>query len=244
MQDLRQLTPRSHSQFQTEKIAPDAPFWAIGDVHGCYDILAPLLDDLLQTGEHIVLLGDMINKGPQSAAVLRLVKDAYATGQVTALRGNHEELLLRFLDKPRLEAKHLLLYGGDATLNSFGVTGFYHDMALWELSKIRNKLREQMGDIEDWLAACPRVWRSGNVAALHAGADPQQGLDAQPDIVFPWGHPLFHKKNRIDGVWIVHGHQPVPEVTVKSGRIAVETQGYLTGKLSAVRIAKGKIEAR
>lgn len=244
MDPLRHLTTRATKQFQLADIAPDEPFWAIGDVHGCYDLIAPLLDDLLKTGEHIVLLGDMINKGPRSAEVLHLVKQACETRQVTALQGNHEVLFLRFLEKPRVEAKHLLLYGGEDILKSFGVTGLYHDMALWELTKIRNKLREVVGDLEDWLLSCPTSWRSGNVVAMHAGADPFESIDSQPQCVFPWGHPVFQKKTRLDGDWVVHGHHPVSSVTVKNGRIALDTQAHITGHLSAVRIAKGEITPR
>jgi len=133
MQRPRPLKIKSHKSFDPAKIAPEKPFWAIGDVHGRYDLLAPLLDDLLKTPDHIVLLGDMINKGPQSADVLRLVKQACDTGQVTALRGNHEELLIRFIARPRIETKHMLIYGADATLDSFGATGLHGEMALWEM---------------------------------------------------------------------------------------------------------------
>lgn len=243
MQRPQPLKIKSHRTFDADKIAPDAPFWAIGDVHGRYDLLAPLLDDLLKTSEHIVLLGDMINKGPQSADVLRLVKQVCDTGQVTALRGNHEELLIRFIARPRVETKHMLAYGGDATLDSFGATGLHADMALWQMSKIRNLLVDKMGDVADWLQTLPYLYHNGNVAALHAGADPAKPIHDQAKIGFAWGHPYFEKQARRDGVWVVHGHKPVSAIEVKAGRIAINTLADGTGHLSAVRIAKGEIAA-
>lgn len=244
MQLTRPVKVKPHRFFDPASIAPDVPFWAIGDVHGRYDLLAPLLDDLLKTQEQIVLLGDYINKGPQSADVLRLVKQACETGQVVALRGNHEEMLLRFIARPRIETGHMLLYGGDATLDSFGATGLRADMALWEMSKLRNRLVENMGDVAGWLPTCPYLWQSGNVAALHAGADPTLGINDQADIGFAWGHPKFTDQARRDGVWVVHGHKPVDDITVKAGRIAINTQADTSGKLSAVRISRGQIVAR
>lgn len=243
MQAPRAIQIKNHRSFDTANIAPDAPFWAIGDVHGHYDLLAPLLDDLMKTQEQIVLLGDMINKGPQSAAVLRLVKQACDTGRVVALRGNHEDLLMRFIDRPRIETKHMLLYGGSATLDSFGVHGLSNDMALWEMSKIRNRLVEKMGDVADWLPTCPYVWQSGNTVALHAGADPSEGIAVQTAKLFAWGHPQFENHARKDGIWVVHGHRPVTDITVQAGRIAINTCAGATGKLTAVRISKGRIEA-
>jgi serine/threonine protein phosphatase 1 len=227
--------------YRAPDIAPDTPFWAVGDVHGRYDLLAPLLERLLLTDDPIVLVGDYINKGPDSAAVLRLLKQATDTGQVIALRGNHEELLLRYMIRPRVLTDMFLSYGGGATLQSFGIAC---DLPLTDerkMSGVRNQLRDALGELTSWLETLPFLYTSGNVSVLHAGADPQTALAAQFTPLFCWGHPMFHKTARPDGQWIAHGHQPVSAVSVKERRIALDTQADQSGTLSAVHIAHGAV---
>jgi serine/threonine protein phosphatase 1 len=243
MGQFKRLTIGHHKVFKAATLAPAAPFWAVGDVHGRYDLLAPLLDKLLALNEPVVLLGDYINKGPQSADVLRLIKAACATGQVTALRGNHEDLLLRFLERPRIETETMIRFGGIATFESFGVTGLSADLTLKQRSKIRDSLLSAMAELPAWLTTLPYVLQSGNIVAMHAGADPLQPLALQPQAGFAWGHPRFVSTARQDGIWVVHGHHPVPAVEIKNGRISLETQCVETGALSAVRISKGAVES-
>ncbi len=228
--------------FAAPDLAPDAPFWAIGDVHGRYDLLAPLLDKVMGEAEPVVLLGDYINKGPDSAAVLRLIQQATATGQVTALRGNHEQLLLQYLARPRVLTDSFFGLGGLATLHSFGVDCTEPVLDLKQMSRLRNALRTGLGDLEDWLGTLPFFIRSGNVVALHAGADPRMPIESQHTASFCWGHPRFATEGRDDGVWIVHGHQPVGAVSVRQRRIAINTIGDDSGHLSAVRIAPGGLK--
>lgn len=222
-------------------LAPETPFWAIGDVHGRYDLLAPLLERLIGESDPVVLLGDYINKGPDSARVLRLLQQATATGQVIALRGNHEDLLLKYLVRPRILTDTFLGYGGGATLTSFGVSHSQPFEDLREMSRVRNDLREGLGELEDWISHLPYVHRTGNVAALHAGADPQTHIDRQFPPSFCWGHPMFAKAPPKDGLWVIHGHKAVPSVTVKDRRVGMNTLESKSGKISAVRIAVGNL---
>src|SRR6056297_3043779 len=92
-----------------------------------------------------------------------------------------------------------------------------------------------------WLRARPLSWRSGNVWALHAGADPHQPLDSQGDEVLLWGHPAFRRSPRRDGQWVVHGHTIVEHPHTAEGRIAVDTGAYATGRLSAALIECGAV---
>ena len=91
---------------------------AIGDIHGCYDALRALeaAVPILPT-DMVITLGDYVNRGPQSAAVLEWLIARHATGQLIPLRGNHEIMML--------EAKNgggslvdFLSVGGDKTLLS------------------------------------------------------------------------------------------------------------------------------
>ncbi|SFS01561.1 metallophosphoesterase [Yoonia litorea] len=228
--------------YSAPDLAPATPFIAIGDVHGRYDLLAPLLDRALSFNESVVLLGDYIDHGPDSASVLDLVHQATQTGKVIALRGNHEDFLLRYLVQPRVLTQRFFALGGEATLASYGITRTMPVPGPREMSRMRNELREKLGTLEDWLKNLPYVHQTGNVIALHAGADPSTPIEDQFAPSFCWGHPFFRKKARSDGHWVIHGHDPVESITVKSRRIALDTQAYRTGQLSAVRVQPGLIE--
>lgn len=244
MKNDTDLAATKNSPSDLSTLAPDAPFWAIGDVHGCVDLLAPLLRDLMEGPEKIILVGDYINKGPDSAKTLDLLQEATATGQVIALRGNHEDLLLRFLRRPRQFGRSWINYGGLTTLESFGITGLTADANPAEFFEARDALTAALGPQIAWLETLPYVWHSGNVAVLHAGADPDMALEDQVQKAFAWGHPNFHSHHRKDGTWIVHGHRPVQAVRIRNRRIAIDTEAYVSGTLSAVRVSAGSVTVR
>lgn len=231
----------AQTTYPAPDLSPDSPFWAIGDVHGRYDLLAPLLDRLMGGHDPIILLGDYINRGPDSARVLRLLRQATGTGQVIALRGNHEDLLLKYLVRPRVLTDSFLGYGGGATLTSFGVPHTPPLVDQQEMSRVRNGLRDALGDLTDWLGGLPCLYRNGNVAAMHAGADPQTHIDHQFPPAFCWGHPMFDKAPPKEGLWVIHGHKAVPSVTVKDRRVAVNTLAGTGGGVSAVRVGRGSL---
>lgn len=229
---------------ELDSLAPDAPFWAVGDVHGRYDLLMPLLDKLKEDDLPIILLGDYVNKGRQSAQVIAALRHKDHAKRIIALRGNHEEMFLRFLRRPWRTGRAFLRYGGRATLESFGVPDLGPEPELQTLAEARDHIRGSNPKLEVWLSRRPYVWQSGNVAALHAGADPDVALADQPQKGFAWGHANFTRRRRADGTWIVHGHRPVPEVEVLDRRIDIDTEAHKSGRLTAVRISAGRIDVR
>jgi serine/threonine protein phosphatase 1 len=221
--------------------APDRPFVALGDVHGRLDLLEPLLAKAQSMRLPVVMLGDYIDRGPQSAGVLALLRAASTEMDLTCLRGNHEELLLRFLHRPRRTGRPWLRYGGRETLASFGLDHLPQDVTAADLIQARATLIDALGDTVDWLKSLPYLWQSGNIAACHAGADPAQPFDSQPQKPLAWGHPDFGQIARTDGIWCIHGHRIVPDVTIRDGVISIDTGAWQTGRLSAVLIGDGPL---
>jgi serine/threonine protein phosphatase 1 len=88
----------------------------------------------------------------------------------------------------------------------------------------------------DWLKSRPASWQTGNVAVVHAGADPTVPIYDQSVKTLYWGHSDFTKKRRRDGVWVVHGHTIVDAPEILRERIAIDTGAYATGRLSAVHV--------
>lgn len=226
-------------------LAPECPFAAIGDVHGRDDLLAELLARLegeLPAGARLVFLGDYVDRGAQSAAVLRRLRALDAEDRVTCLSGNHEAMMLDFLDDPATAGPRWLRNGGAETLASFGVGDAPAGPGAAAWDALRDGFRAAMGPgLERWLRARPLLWQSGNVAAVHAGADPGRPLAEQRDEALLWGHPDFATTPRTDGTWVVHGHTIVPRPLSDGGRIAVDTGAYATGTLTAALVERGAL---
>jgi serine/threonine protein phosphatase 1 len=245
---MEQLLKRLASMFlfATETpgapLLPEAPFYVIGDIHGRHDLLLTLLAKIADEGDdaEIVCVGDYVDRGEQSMEVLSvLFPDANkAGGKLHCLMGNHEEMMLLFLETPETHGPRWLRNGGLQTLASFGIRGVSEHTNGKALVDARDAMRDVMGvPMEKWLQSLPFYWQSGNVAVVHAGVNPKQPFDCQQPKHFVWGHPDFLKTARSDDVWVVHGHTIVNEPVIQNGRIAIDTGAYATGKLTAAHVS-------
>ncbi|SMR71083.1 serine/threonine protein phosphatase 1 [Aliiroseovarius halocynthiae] len=226
-------------------LAPDQPFLVIGDIHGCFDALCSALDRIASEselmGQPLVFVGDYLDRGPQSSGVLRRLMALQASGErdVICLRGNHEQLLLNFLENPALHAPVWFANGGVEALRSFGIRASKQDMRGDRVLMLSARLKQEMGaDSLAFLQGLPHIWQTGNVAVSHAGADPGKPLDMQEEQVLIWGHPAFTSQPRKDGIWMVHGHTIVPQVVAQDGRISVDTGAFQTGVLPVVSVSR------
>lgn len=226
---------------------PEEPFLAIGDLHGRADLLLEL-DKMIEEnfrGWPVVFLGDYVDRGEESRAVLEMLMPLSPKGSpsVTCLMGNHERMLLDFIENPLQSARRWIQNGGLQTLASFGLSirlDRLKDEAA--MRAIRNQLVDAMGtEMIDWLHTRPLSWQSGNIWAVHAGAKPSEPMEVQRSRYLLWGHPRFEHENRQDGKWIVHGHTIVEVPFARKGRIAVDTGAYATGVLTAAAITPGEV---
>lgn len=228
----RLLSRTAPASGQLAHPAPEGVVSVVGDVHGCARLLRDLLTRL--PGQ-IVLVGDLVDRGEDSRAVLDLVM---ARTDVISLMGNHEEMLLAFLDNPEGAGAAWLRHGGLQTLASYGVSG---DLTSAGLPRLRDGLARAMGDAQiAWLRARPLFHRSGNLAVTHAGADPARPIADQGRALI-WGHPDCGRVTRADGLWIAQGHVVISEPAIRNGVIRVDTGAYAGGPLSAVVLGDGPV---
>lgn len=229
---------------------PVAPVCIIGDLHGMADLLTAMLALIAAqpggpsatTAARIIFTGDLTDRGPGSAAVLATVRRLCQSDPAhhICLMGNHERMLLDFLDTPAKAGKRWIAAGGSDTLISYGITA-RTDAATpaARYTALADALRAALPPgVLDWLRQLPLYWQDGGLAVVHAGADPALPLADQPAAALIWGHPQFHSTPRTDGLWIAHGHVIVPDVQIAQGRIAVDTGAYKTGRLSALWLDK------
>jgi serine/threonine protein phosphatase 1 len=220
---------------------PDDPFFAIGDIHGSTSLLSKILEQIAgakQVNVPIVFMGDYVDRGEDTAGTLdqlyRLSLDR--SRPVVFLRGNHEQMLLDFLDAPETTGAFWLNSGGRHSLASYGLLTMKSEMKPNEFTQLRDRLRAKLGEnIEEWLRSLPLSWQSGNIFLSHAGADPTCGLDAQTSHRLLWGTDSAQSVARSDGIWTVQGHVIVESPTVEQGQVFIDTGAYATRKLTAAR---------
>lgn len=220
---------------------PQAPFYAIGDIHGCLKEMDSLMskieaEDINAT---IVFLGDYIDRGTQSAQILTRLYDLQTTtpDRMICIMGNHERMMLEFIDDPLGRGARWLVNGGIQTLQSFGIKPGKAKPDAEEAMDLADQLEEAMPKgMQSWLRDLPTQWSSGNVHCVHAAMDPTAAPDNQKERHLLWGHREFMTTPREDGECVVFGHVIVPKPDVRDGRIAIDTGAYKSGKLTAVHI--------
>jgi serine/threonine protein phosphatase 1 len=232
---------------------PESPHFIVGDLHGMLDLLEHVLeqiDHVIGTlnlhDPKLVFVGDYIDRGPSSAAVLKRLHELAREfpNNVTCILGNHEQMMLDFMEAP--EARHARWYrnGAAQTLASFGIE--LPIEAEWAATSnaVAMALRSQLGDVmEDWLRSLPTSLRSGNLMITHAGTDPGRDIVDQSPRVLLWGHPEFLTRIRTDGQWVAHGHTVMENAVCAEGRISVDTGAYSTGCLTAaIVLPDGTVE--
>jgi serine/threonine protein phosphatase 1 len=227
---------------------PDLPCYIVGDIHGRADLLETMLDlidaHIGGTGAvdpQLVFVGDYIDHGPDSAAVVARLRALTLEfpGNVTCLMGNHERMLLDFMLDPTARGPRWLRQGGAATLASYGLdpVGLDQGATAPAWADAAARLAEAVGEAtHGWIADRPLVWHSGNLWAVHAGADPLRPMTDQSTRVLLWGHPEFDTTPRRDDAWVAHGHVEQSAPSLSDGRIGLDTGAWSTGRLTAVAI--------
>ena len=218
---------------------PDTAFAVIGDVHGRLDLLESLLAKLPEDVP-VICVGDYIDRGPASIDTLRFLK---GREDVTCLKGNHEDMLIDFIEWPGEKGPRWLRNGGLQTMADIGIHGLSEMSRGDKLREARDALVTELGeDLVTWVRDLPLLRWSGNVAVVHAGADPAKPIEENAPRTFLWGHKDFMTTPRPDGWWVAHGHTIVDAAVVADGRISLDTGAFATGRLTGAVIAPEGIE--
>jgi len=220
--------------------------YAIGDVHGRDDLLAPLLDAIAadRAGRRnlLVCLGDYVDRGPASAAVIERLCGFHAGDfAFVPLKGNHEDLMLEFLADPD-EGGPWLANGATATLASYGVTvgpGWperSHFAALRD-ELVRNLPRHHRRFL-DTLATSHAV---GEYLFVHAGIRPGVPIAQQDERDLIWIRGAFLRATEEFGALVVHGHSITERPDLRANRIGIDTGAFASGRLTALSIAGDRL---
>ncbi|MEJ0059770.1 MAG: metallophosphoesterase family protein [Terricaulis sp.] len=221
--------------------------YAIGDIHGRADLLVRMFEllearaeaDKREGGEPIVVfLGDYIDRGPNSRAVLDLLIESRPRGfERHYLKGNHEAAMLSFLNEP-LTNRAWVVHGGAETLVSYGIKpppSIGTDDQVW--LDVAEKLKAALPQAHmDFIQGLERYVVLGDYAFVHAGIDAARSMEEQTDGDLLWIRERFLTSRKRFSHRIVHGHTPSAEPYADQRRIGVDTGAYASGTLSAVRL--------
>lgn len=213
-------------------LPPGLRVYAIGDIHGCSDQLAALhravFADLAArpvARAELVHLGDLLDRGPDSAGVIRALLALPDTAPpaliAITLRGNHEQMALDALAGD--EVGLWLDNGGAATLSSWGVAPRLRPAAWAGLIP-----PSHLG----FLRALPLRHRAGDYLFVHAGVRPGVPLAAQTADDLLWIREPFLSATEAFGAVVVHGHTPTHAPVVRANRVGLDTGAVMGGALT------------
>jgi serine/threonine protein phosphatase 1 len=217
--------------------------YAVGDVHGRLDLLDQLLDMIHRELDErparktmLVFVGDLIDRGPNSAQVIERLRTYRRPGVRTVfILGNHEEVLLRILGGDAELITKWRWFGGTECLSSYGV-----DTVKLAKMKVEDALeviraaipREHIEFLETFDDSC----RFGDYLFVHAGIRPGVEIDQQRQSDLRWIREAFLFDETDHGFIVVHGHTIRPEVEIRGNRIGIDTGAYQSGVLTALAI--------
>lgn len=214
-------------------------YYVIGDIHGRLDLFEAMIEAIeaddrahARARSHVVLLGDLIDRGPDSAGVIAAARGWQRRRSVRILAGNHEEMLLESFEKPEV-LRHFLKHGGAETLISYGITR--KELVLSDPAE----LFERLGEIvprqdREFIAGFEELIIAGDYCFVHAGIDPSLPLGAQRRSDLLWIRERFLTYQGPLSKVIVHGHTIFEQVIDCGNRIGIDTGAFRTGVLTAL----------
>jgi len=205
---------------------------AIGDVHGHIDKLTALLELCERRAgrdARLIFIGDYIDRGPDSRAVVALLMDLQQRQpeRVVCLRGNHEVVVVA----AARDALHTLPGDVDLALWLSDAGGGLDTLASYGVENAAQIPAEHL----DWMASLPLCHDDGERFFAHAGVHPNRPLCEQRDDDLVWIREPFLSHARDYGRLVVHGHTPVaarvPEL--HANRLNLDSGVGYGGPLSA-----------
>lgn len=217
--------------------------YAVGDIHGRADLLAELLaqvdtDDRARGGAPamLIFLGDLIDRGPESAQVVDMLMrfaGSRPDGATRFLLGNHEEVFLSVVGGDLKALKFFHRIGGRETILSYGISeteydaGDYKELMAMVQARVPAEHIDFVHAFEDMIAV-------GDYLFVHAGIRPSEPIDQQRVSDLRWIREEFLSFTGPLPKVVVHGHTISEDVELTAHRIGIDTGAYRSGKLTAM----------
>lgn len=235
---------RTLLDYRTEpEVVPSIPdgqrVYAIGDIHGRYDLLCRMIarieaDEAGRPAAEttVILLGDLVDRGPDSAGVIATAREWAKRRNVRILAGNHEEMFLGSFERDET-LRHFIRHGGRETLLSYPIEPEVYSRAT--LEELRAIMREAVPaeDVEFMKSMEDRI-QIGDYVFVHAGVRPGVPLEEQKVSDLRWIRGEFIDGPETRNFAVVHGHTILETPHISPLRISLDTGAYSSGLLSAI----------
>lgn len=235
-------SPWKRASQRPAELPPGLRVYAVGDIHGRADLLLSLHTRIGEDAgtapeleKRIVLLGDYVDRGPSSREVIEILTSEPRNGiPVTCLLGNHEAMLLQFLDDAAV-GPEWMAYGGRETLMSYGVNPVSESLTEGALQVVQDDFRSKLPTSHrEFMSGLQRQMSCGDYFFVHAGVRPGIPLDRQSETDLIWIREEFLNSDAFHGKIIVHGHSYKHAPEVMPNRIGIDTGAYATGQLTCL----------
>jgi len=233
---------------KTASIPKNTRIYAIGDIHGCADLLEILLDKIIRNDQKLqaieykklVFLGDYIDRGPASKKVIDiLLHDLPKDYEAFFLKGNHEVMMIEALEE-RQAADYWLRNGGHETISSYqSARSSTKEQASSEelMHLFKAKLpKEHLA----FLKTLQLSFQLGDYFFVHAGVNPARSLDEQTEQDMLWIRDRFLFSEKDFGKVIIHGHTPGKDVDEADNQVGIDTAAVYGGCLTAMMLEGNK----
>ena len=237
---LRQMfAPVEEEEGTRASVPPGERYYVIGDIHGRLDLLEELAiaieeDDRKRrkADSTVVSLGDLVDRGPDSAGVIAFIRDWQQRRKMRVLAGNHEEMFLDSFEEPAM-LRHFLKHGGRETLLSYGIKS--KDLKKLTLEELQKEIRKAVPKSDrNFLRSFENMIVAGDYVFVHAGIDPTRPLDKQKRKDMLWIRERFLRHDEPLEYKVVHGHTISEEVEDENHRIGIDTGAFRSGLLTAL----------
>lgn len=189
---------------------------------------------------HLIFLGDLVDRGPNSRGVIELMMDfPFEFADPIFVMGNHEEMMVRGLLKEPEVLPEWLKYGGYDCAESYGLSRrqLTGQSPVVQQHLLRSVIPRQH---VDFLAGFLDYVLFGDILFTHAGVRPGVDLESQNPRDLRWIREPFLSFDGDHGFLVVHGHTISEEIEVNHNRIGIDTGAYQSGRLSAVCFDEGE----
>ena len=239
LRSLRQLFKERPPARRVAQVPDGERYYVIGDIHGRLDLFEELIeaieaDDAANEAADttVILLGDLIDRGPDSCGVIQRARDWGETRKVRYIAGNHEEMFLESFDDKEM-LRHFVKHGGRETILSYGIKRKrYNELTMKDLQTEMAGLIPQ--DHREFLASFEDLIIAGDYVFVHAGLNPKRPVEEQKQSDLRWIRERFLKHPDPFSHVVVHGHTIFEDIERTDHRIGIDTGAFRTGRLTAL----------
>lgn len=222
--------------------------FVVGDIHGDLASFETLLNYYEPSLHQLVLIGDLLDRGARGKECLLLGQKLVEESQAIYLKGNHEDMLVRFIANPEERYPNYLLNGGKATIDSLLHKGATEEYSPTEISlMIQSRYKRLLNFLEE----LPLYYEWGPYIFVHAGVNLElANWHNSSEKDFLWTREPFHNGKNQTGKMIVFGHTPTTYLNedptsshlwLSDNKVGIDGGGIYGGSIHAVIFSKEDI---